>query len=213
VPGCDTTTARVNLGAGGAESTGDDPATPPLTNVAVSDDGRYVAFTSTASDLLGAGVDTNGKRDVFVYDRCVADGLTVELCTPGAERVNVGPGGTESNGDIPGGFAISMSAGGRLVAFASDATNLVGPAVGVPNGTFQIYLHDRCVDKGVAVPGCTASNTLVSAAPDKGLGTGVSSHPALAANGAATAFISAAPNLLGPGVDANNLADVFARDR
>jgi len=53
----------------------------------------------------------------------------------------------------------------------------------------------------------------VSAAPDKGLGTGISSHPALAANGATTGFISVAPNLLGSGVDANNLSDVFARDR
>jgi hypothetical protein len=213
-PGCTSRfTTRVNLGPGGAQSAGDDPATPALTNVAVSDDGRYVAFTSTASDLLGAGVDTNGKRDVFVYDRCISDDVPVDICTSGVERVNVGPGGTESNGDIPGGFAISMSAGGRLIAFASDATNLLGPAVGAPNGTFQIFLRDRCLDKGVAVPGCTPGTTLVSAAPDKGLGTAVSSHPALAANGAATGFMSVAPNLLGPGVDANNLTDVFVRDR
>ena len=82
-----------------------------------------------------------------------------------------------------------------------------------PNGTFQIFLRDRCLDKGVPIPGCTPATTLVSAAPDKGLGTGISSHPALAAKGPTTGFVSVAPNLLGPGVDANNLGDVFARDR
>ena len=66
----------MNLGPGGAESEGDDSeGIVPLANVAVSDDGRYVAFVSHADDLLGPGTDTNGLPDVFVHDRCVADGI------------------------------------------------------------------------------------------------------------------------------------------
>jgi hypothetical protein len=106
-----------------------------------------------------------------------------------------------------------MSAGGRLVVFASDANNLLGPAVGAPSGIMQVYLRDRCIDKGVAIDGCIASTTLVSSAPDKGLGTASSDRPAIAAYGATTAFVSAAGNLLGPGVDANGRTDVFAKDR
>jgi hypothetical protein len=212
-PACAASTVRVNLTPAGLESDGDDPSTPPLTNVAVSDDGRYVAYTSTADDLLGPGVDTNGKRDVFVYDRCLEHGTAVGNCTPGNERVNLGPNGTESNGDIPGGFAISMSANGRLVVFASDATNLLGNAVGAPNGTAQVFMRDRCLDKGFAIPGCVPATTLVSIAPDGAIGNGSSDRPAIAAGGSATAFISAAANLLGPGGDTNDQSDAFVRDR
>jgi WD40-like Beta Propeller Repeat len=213
VNGCIRGTVRVNLGPNDAESTGDDADSPALTNVAVSDDGRYVAFASTASDLLDPALDANGKRDIFVHDRCVDAVGPISGCTPATERVNLGPGDTESNGDIAGGYSLGMSAGGRLVVFTSDATNLLGPAVGTPNGTFQIFLRDRCVDKGVPLDGCTPATTLVSAAPDKGLGTGSSGPAAIAASGSTTAFQSAAPNLLGPGVDANGVTDVFARDR
>ena len=80
-----------------------------------------------------------------------------------------------------------MSANGRLVVFASDATNLLGPPVGAPNGTFQIFLRDRCLDNGVPIPGCTPATTLVSAAPDGGLGTASPAIPRIAANGATTA--------------------------
>ena len=212
-PACAQSTVRVNLTPAGLESEGDDPGTTPLTNVAVSDDGRYVAYTSTADDLLGPGLDTNGKRDVFVHDRCLEHGNAVMDCTPGNDRVNVGPNFTESNGDIPGGFAIGMSANGRLVVFASDATNLLGNAVGVPNGTFQVFMRDRCIDKGLAIPGCTPATTLVSIAPDGAIGNGSSTLPAIAAGGSAAAFVSTATNLLGPGGDTNNLSDAFVRDR
>jgi hypothetical protein len=212
-PGCSETTVRVNLAPGGLQSDGDDAGTTPLTNVAVSDDGRYVTYTSTADDLLGPGLDTNGKRDVFVYDRCLENGNAVIDCTPGNDRVNLGPNGTESNGDIPGGFAIGMSANGRLVVFASDATDLLGNAVGAPNGTNQVFMRDRCLDKGFPIPGCTPATTLVSIAPDGAIGNGSSTLPAIAAGGNAAAFVSAASNLLGPGGDTNNLSDAFVRDR
>lgn len=212
-PACSASTVRVNLTPAGLESAGDDAGTIPLTNVAVSDDGRYVAYTSTADDLLGPGLDTNGKRDVFVYDRCLEHGTTVGNCTPGNERVNLGPNGTESNGDIPGGFAIGMSANGRLVVFASDATNLLGNAVGAPNGTNQVFMRDRCLDKGFPIPGCTPATTLVSIAPDGAIGNAASDRLAIAAGGSATAFVSFASNLLGPGGDTNNLSDAFVRDR
>jgi hypothetical protein len=214
VPGCTPGAERVNLTPAGLQSAGDDSATVPLTNLAVSDDGRYVLFASIASDLVPAGTDTNGKRDVFLYDRCESDGIPVDVCTPGAERINVGPGGTESNGDLAAGFALGMSGDGRFVVFASDATNLVGAAVGVPNPALQqVFQRDLCRSNGVAVDGCTPATTIVSTAGDGGLGTASSDRPAIAANGASTAFASTAPNLLGTGIDTNGVRDVFVRDR
>ena len=127
--------------------------------------------------------------------------------------MNLGPNGSESNGTIASGFAIGMSANGRLIVFSSDATNLLGNAVGAPNGTFQVFMRDRCLDGSGSIAGCTPATTLVSIAPDGAIGTGSSLHPAIAAGGSATAFDSTATNLLGPGVDTNAKTDVFVRDR
>ena len=77
----------------------------------VSADGRFVGFASWATDLVP--YDTNGKRDVFVYDR-----LTHEM-TPAQV---LAADGTQGNGDSA---QASVSADGRFVAFASDAANLV----------------------------------------------------------------------------------------
>src|SRR6185295_1649336 len=77
----------------------------------LSADGRVVAFTSTASNLVAG--DTNGQSDVFAHDR--QTGVT--------ERVDVTSDGRQSSGgqsDSP-----AVSADGRMVAFASSAINLL----------------------------------------------------------------------------------------
>src|SRR5262249_16116939 len=53
----------------------------------LSSDGRYVAFTSAASNLVSG--DTNARLDIFVYDRQ----------SQATERVSVGLAGTEANSD------------------------------------------------------------------------------------------------------------------
>ncbi len=76
--------------------------------VLVSADGRYVAFTSSAGHYTPG--DTNGLSDVFVYDR-----------TNGALR----RASTTVYGAEAGGVAVSLSADGQVIAFASNASNLV----------------------------------------------------------------------------------------
>ena len=76
----------------------------------LSPDGRYVVFQSEASDLVAG--DGNGVQDVFVFDRR----------TRATERVSVsakGVGGDKASRDGV------ISADGRVVAFTSDADNLV----------------------------------------------------------------------------------------
>jgi Tol biopolymer transport system component len=98
-----STTTRVSVATGGGQANGHsaDPS--------VSDDGRFVAFRSDASNLVPA--DTNGRADIFVHDRTT--GTTVRVGQPS---------GSESNGSSA---APAISGDGAWVVFESDATNLV----------------------------------------------------------------------------------------
>ncbi len=111
---------RVSLGAGGAQANG------ASSEPAISDDGRYVVFTSLASNLVGTN-DTNGVSDVFVHDRTA--GTTT--------RVSVTAGGAQANGASRAG---DISPSGDWVAFESDATNLVG---GDSNGVTDVFAATR----------------------------------------------------------------------
>ncbi len=185
------TTGRANLGPGGVEASAGGGSTNA--GLGISADGRYVAFSSTSANLLGPGGDTNGAEDVFVRDRVA--GTTT--------RVSVGPGGLEANGTpfVGSGF-VAISADGQHVAFASDATNLLGPG-GDTNGFIDVFVHDLG----------TGVTERVSVGPGGLEGDGHSVIPALSADGRFVVFASDATNLLGPGGDTNGNRDVFVRDR
>src|SRR5207249_10507324 len=102
------TTERVSVDSAGAQTF----STYPI-HLSISAGGRYVAFDSTATNLVPG--DTNGLRDVFVHDR--------ERRT--TERVSVGRDGIQAQGGPVGSNKPSISASGGVVAFTSDATNLV----------------------------------------------------------------------------------------
>jgi len=152
----------------------------------ISADGRYVAFDSDASTLVGG--DTNGSYDVFVYDRRY--GTT--------KRVSVDSNGREgnSNSTYP-----SISADGRYVAFVSFANNLVD---GDTNGVSDIFVHDQQ----------TGNTTRVSVNSTGGEGNGssggLSLGPSISADGRYVAFMSRANNLVNG--DTNEAYDVFVHD-
>lgn len=111
-------TERVSLGGTGeADADSADPS--------ISPDGRYVAFWSSATNLVAG--DTNGVRDVFLYDR--EAGTTV--------RVSVASDGTEGDADS---FSPNVNAGGDVVVFDSEATTLVA---GDTNRGSDIFVHTR----------------------------------------------------------------------
>jgi WD40-like Beta Propeller Repeat len=99
------------------------------TSAAISADGRYVAFTSAASNLVSH--DTNRALDIFVYDRK----------TGRTSRVSIGNGGRQANGWSEG---QAISAHGRFVAFTSIASNLV---VGDTNRLPDVFVRDRVTGK------------------------------------------------------------------
>ncbi|MDP6546689.1 MAG: SdrD B-like domain-containing protein [Phycisphaerae bacterium] len=97
-------TQRISIGLAGGSTNGHSA------HASISADGRYVAFSSWAPNLVTD--DTNGLEDIFVYDR--QSGLT--------ERVSVDLAGAQADGFS---IAPSISADGRYVAFESNASNLV----------------------------------------------------------------------------------------
>ncbi len=180
------TTVRVSVASsaeqGGAEAQGE---TYP--GVAISADGRFVAFVSDATNLVSpapAGLLTN------VYRHDLQSGATV--------LASVTPSGVMGDGDsrFP-----TISADGRYVGFESDATNLVPNDT---NGVTDVFLHDLSggpIDRvSVTSDGSTQGN-------------GPSTRPALAADGNHGAFETLADNLPASPADTNSTWDVISRRR
>ncbi len=170
-------TSRVSVDSAGVQGNYDSQS------LSISADGRYVAFSSEATNLVPG--DTNGKRDVFVHDRL--DGAT--------SRVSVDSAGVQGSyySDSP-----SISADGRYLAFRSLATNLVP---GDDNGTHDVFVHDR-------LDGATSRVSVDSSGVQ---GNNASYSPSISTDGRYVAFSSSASNLV-PGDD-NGVTDVFVHDR
>jgi len=114
------TNLLVSINSSGNAS-GDGVSTDP----AISGDGRYVAFTSSAGNLVTG--DTNKTQDVFVRDLQNATTLLVSVNTTGT-----GAGNGAS-------YSPALSANGRYVLFRSKANNLVP---GTFSGTENLFLRD-----------------------------------------------------------------------
>jgi Tol biopolymer transport system component len=149
----------------------------------MSANGRYVAFNSSATNLINS--DTNGVEDVFVYD----------LQTDEVTRVSVNSSGAQANGDS---FSPSISVDGRYIAFHSSASNLTSNDT---NGVEDVFVHDLQ----------TGETTRVSINSNGVQGNLTSNQAHVFGNGRYVAFRSLATNLiLG---DTNGVADIFVYDR
>jgi len=170
------TIERVSLSSAGAEA--NDQSEEP----AISPDGRYVAFSSDASNLVAG--DTNDSDDVFVHDRQTGQTTRVSVTSSG------GQGNNESS--YP-----AISDDGRYVAFQSLASNLV---TGDTNDSWDIFVHDRQ----------TGQTSCVSVSPSGEVGTNYTFNPMLSGDGRYVVFYSYASNLVAS--DTNGKSDVFVRD-
>ena len=172
------TTSRVSVAAGGGQANGTsfDPS--------ISADGRFVAYSSAASNLVRG--DSNDTYDVFVLDRQTATTTRVSVRSNGSQANNVS-------------YTPRISGDGRSVAFVSLASNLVP---GDTNRTADVFVHDR--QSG------TTSRVSVSSDGHQAAKRR-SDAPSISADGRFVAFVSLASNLV-PG-DTYGKADVFVRDR
>lgn len=161
---------------------------PESGSPALSADGRWLAFISTSSDLLGGNGenDTNGVADAFLLDMQTG---TIRL-------VSSPSSGGSANGPTT---EVDVSGDGRYVAFASEATNLLtADANGVASDVFVLDTQTDVLS--------LASRRGAAGVQGNALSRGVS----ISDDGSTVAYISYATNLVGG--DANNQPDAFVRD-
>jgi Tol biopolymer transport system component len=154
---------------------------------AISDDGRFIAFASDASNL--ASGDTNNAEDIFVKDRQ----------TGAITRVSVSSNGTEANGTST---SPAISGDGRFVAFYSEASDLLN---GDTNGFGDIFVHDRQTSLTTRVS-VDSSGVEANAPPSSDYGV-----VSISGDGRFVAFYSDASNLVSG--DTNGVSDIFVYDR
>jgi Ca2+-binding RTX toxin-like protein len=163
-------------------SSNGDRANESSSRCSISADGRFVAFSSRASNLVPG--DTNNSDDIFVRD----------LSTNTTTRVSISSRGNQGNEDF---YTPFISADGRFVTFSSEASNLVP---GDTNDSEDIFVRDLATNTTTRVSVDSAGNQ----------GNSDSEFPSISANGQKVAFSSFAANLV-PG-DTNNGPDLFIAD-
>jgi hypothetical protein len=151
---------------------------------AITADGRFVAFTTNATNLVAP--DTNGDVDVLVRDRIA--GTTT--------RANADGSGIQGN---YGAIDTAISGNGRFVAFASDAENLIANET---NDRGDEFIHDVV----------TGETFALSVNPTGAVANGASfGDSALSFDGKSVVFSSFATDLVAG--DTNGYTDVFVDDR
>lgn len=172
---------RVNLTNAGSQMASGNLQDRPQ----ISQDGRYVAFSTTDTTIVSG--DTNGNPDIFVRDRKL--GTTV--------RANVSSAGAELSLGYSSGF--KMSPNGRFVIFASKNNNVVP---GDTNGVRDLFIRDLK----------NSTTERVSLTHTGGQSAGAAEGEAdVSADGRYVVFISAASDFVAG--DTNGSYDIFVRDR
>lgn len=170
-------TTRVNVSSSGEQ------ANERSFDPRITDDGRFIAFSSHASNLVAG--DTNGSQDVFIHERLTG---TTEL-------ISVTPTGAPGNA---GAWGPAVSADGRYVAFMSSATDLVS---GDTNGMIDLFVRDR------------QTGTTRRLAAHKNIATHPASNanpPTISNDGRYISFLSAEPLVA---MDTNGTWDAYVIDR
>jgi hypothetical protein len=177
---CTATTTRVSVAHDGSLPNGNSRSP------AISANGRFVAFDSSATNLTPNSINSGGQAAVFLRDTCIG---APAGCTPTITLVSVASDGTPANDDarLP-----AISADGRFLAFNSVATNLVANDT---NGWLDVFLRDTCFG---APAGCAPSTVRVSVANDGSQSNAPSCCPSISADGRYISFRMAGANNLVP---------------
>jgi hypothetical protein len=172
-------TSRVSVGPEGVEA--NDPSFGP----SISNDGKYLAFTSAANNLVDGDTDPGYKQDIFVRD----------LISGVNSIVSVDSAGNQGNSRS---FNSSISGDGRYIAFESLSNNLV---LNDTNSYDDIFVHDRT----------TGTTTRVSVSSEGIQGNYGSNMPSISNDGRYVGFVSRASTLVTD--DTNSWNDIFVHDR
>lgn len=194
------TTVLVSHQAGAATTSGNLGSTTSRSGGILSDDGRFLAYSSQATNLI-ANHQANAFSQVWLFDRTAGNSVLVSHAFNSLSRsANQGAAFASGKGRV-------MSADGRWVVFTSLATDHVNGVTDI-NGDRDVYLWDRqasladslrLLSRRAGFPLTAANNR--------------SDQPMLSSDGKGVVFTSEATNLEGIGSDANNASDVFHYDR
>jgi len=169
---------RISVGPGGAQADG------PSITPSISADGRCVAFASAATNLQAGTVDRNGVLDIYVAcDGIVTCKASVSSTGQAADQMS---------------FLPQINADGTIVAFKSNATNLVP---GDLNQSADVFAHN-----------CVTGETQRVSVGDQGQeGNDIAIPPTISGDGRFIAFGSFASNLL-QGQSTGGFSQVYVRD-
>ena len=179
----------ISLVSVNASSTG--PGNFESRKTAISADGRFIAFTSSASNLT-SDIDANDQPDVFLRDR------STNTTTLISRKLNSNTTGNESSGLLDIASTIGISADGRYIVYASRANDLI-PSDN--NGLADVFVYDRISAVNRLVSFKNADHSLPA--------NGSSGSPVISANGQIVVFLSTASDL-SITTDTNSLQDVYA---
>jgi Tol biopolymer transport system component len=168
--------------------------------VTLSDDGRYVVYVSSATNLV-AGQTTNAFTQLYQFDR---DQETTVLVSHAASSFLVSGGNRSELGTLIG---RAMSGNGQFVVFDSLATDLASGIVD-QNGNFDVYLWNR----DAALGGSLRLLSRIASTPLR-TGNALSQNALISADGKFVVFLSLATDLQGVTADTNGGRDVFRHDR
>ncbi|MCC6409870.1 MAG: PD40 domain-containing protein [Planctomycetes bacterium] len=169
---------RISIGTGGAQGNG------PARDADISDDGRFVAFASDASNLHPG--DANGMSDIFLRDRQLGTTTLVSRT---------------SGGTVGSSWSLNpaISADGRWVAFLSRANDLVANDTNVSDDVFVFDAQTSSIERvSVSSAGVEANQ--------------LSFNLDISGDGRFVVFDSQAYNLV-PGDQLGGHLDIFLRDR
>lgn len=186
---CSPSTVIISKGFDGA------PGNNYSFHASISADGRYVAFESSASNLVPG---SNSDAHIYLRDTCVG---APAGCTPSTVLVDVNSNGAPSNSYS---YGPSISATGRYIVFQSESTDIVPAAFqGSDSAYEQVYVRDTCIG---APAGCMPMTVLASISPEGQAGNynsqtsddydyGYSSPQVITDNGRYITFLTEATNL------------------
>lgn len=196
---CTPRTLPIDISASGVA-----PNAAAARAIQISADGRFVAFASSATNLL-AESETSvipGKSNVYVRDLCIGSGAPAG-CIPETRIVTLGQANEPANDDS---ISPSLSADGRFVAFASLATNLVP---GVSGSFYRVYVRDTCAGSSAAASCVPATSLVPLDGRDETTGA-ASLAPAISSDGRYIAFEALIREVVSP--DHLPRAQIFLRD-
>lgn len=191
---CTPTTAEEDISTSGSQAAGQ---LDVESNPALSSDGRFLAFSTLAYNLVSQPPNVFGG--IYLRDTCngAASG-----CTPTTSLVGVANDGSLPNAS---GNNTAISATGRYIAFASLASNLVPGDTFAPNSWKDIFVRDTCF--GVTT-GCSPSTVRISVSNWSYLAqqsNAINDYPRISADGHYLVFLSASTNYLSSSSNGNSM--------